>query len=143
MKGEQRYRLCHAFDFGDRLIYATDTPLEPNAVMSLDKSSGKSERLVEVGGSCLYARRFGDLRVFSTTREQLSIDACQSIDLWVSRDGDAWTSVLEAEKDLWHPSLFQFGSLILPRGESHRETVFFGGQAVKRFDGKTFAATLG
>ena len=108
-------------------------------MISLEKSTGRTERLIETGGSCLYAARFGDLCVFSTTLETLSVDSAKSIELVVSRDGDRWSSVLEAEKDLWHPSLFQFGSLILPRGTSDRETVFFSGQAVKRYDGKVFA----
>ncbi len=142
VRGDQQYRLCEAFDFGDRLIYATDTPLEPNAVMSIDKASGRTERLIETGGSCLYACRFGGVYAFSTTVESVSPDADQSISLWVSRDGDHWTSVLDAEKDRWHPNLFQFGSLILPRGPSEKETLFFSGQAVKRFDGRTFAGTL-
>ncbi|HIF06411.1 MAG TPA: exo-alpha-sialidase [Gemmatimonadetes bacterium] len=139
VRGEQKFRVCEAFDFGDRLVYATDTPFEQNSVISLDKSTGRTEKLIETGGSCLYAARFGDLCVFSTTVETLSVDTAKSIELVVSRDGDRWSSVLEAEKDLWHPSLFQFGSLILPRGTSRRETVFFSGQAVKQYDGKVFA----
>ena len=139
VRGEQKFRVCEAFDFGDRLIYATDTPLEQNAVISLEKSSGRTEKLIETGGSCLYAARFGDLYAFSTTLETLSVDSAKSIELVVSRDGEQWSSVLEAEKDRWHPDFFQFGSLILPRGASDRETIFFSGQAVKKFDGKVFA----
>ncbi len=142
-RGEQKYRLCEVFDFGDRLIYATDTPLEQNAIISLEKSSGRTETLAKTGGSCLYASRFGDLFVCSTTVETLSVEVCKSIDLWVSRDGSNWSSVLTAEKDLWHAELFQFGSLVLPRGTSDRETLFFSGQAVKHYDGRTFAGKFG
>ena len=143
VRGKQQYRVCEAFDFGDRLVYATDTPFEQNAIVSLEKSSGRTEVLAETGGSSIYGARFGDLCVFSTTLETTSAEYCKSIDLWLSRDGDNWASVLEAEKDFWHPDLFQFGSLVLPRGISDRETFFFSGQAVKHYDGKVFAGTLG
>ena len=68
-KGEQQYRLCEPFDFGDRFVYATDTPLARNAVISIDKDTGATTRLLEVEGSALYACRFGGLCAFSTTVE--------------------------------------------------------------------------
>lgn len=140
-KGEQRFRACEAFDLGDRLVYATDTPLAPNAIIALDKETGETQQLRSVQGSCLYAARFGDLCVFSTTVEPGAVDTSTSAGLWVSRDGDHFEEVVSAKKDRW-PHLLQFGSLILPRGRSDRENVFFSGQAVERFDGRIHVARL-
>ena len=142
VKGDQQYRLCEPFDFGDRFVYATDTPLAQNAIISLDKNTGKTERLLEVDGSCIYGCRFGSICAFSTTVEPSAYSDTRNSDLWVSKDGERWTRVLSAVKDRWHPNLFQFGSLILPRGRSDREKLFFSGQAVQGYDGKAFVGSL-
>jgi len=140
-KGEQRFRACEAFDFGDRLVYATDTPLATNEVLSLDKKTGKLETLRSVQGSCLYAARFGDVCAFSTTVEPGAFDGHETPSLWISRDGDHFEEVLVTQKDRW-PHLLQFGSLVLPRGHSGRENLFFSGQAVKQLDGRLMVGTL-
>lgn len=140
-KGEQRYRLCEAFDFGDRLVYATDTPLAANQILSLDKQSGRIDVLGSVKGSCLYAARFGDVCAFSTTVEPGAFDGHDSPSLWVSRDGDRFEEVLVTRKDRW-PALFQFGSLVLPRGRSRRENLVFSGQAIDGLDGRVVVAEL-
>ena len=140
-KGEQRFRLCEAFDFGDRLVYATDTPLARNEILSLDKRSGRIDRLRAVSGSCLYAARFGRICAFSTTVEPGSLDGHRSPSLWISCDGDRFEEVLVTEKDCW-PHVLQFGSLVLPRGRSERENLFFSGQAVKRLDGRVTAGRI-
>jgi hypothetical protein len=141
-KGEQRYRLCVPFDFGDRFVYATDTPLARNAILSVDKQTGRVRHLQDVEGSCIYGCRFGSVCALSTTVEPSTVNSSRNSDLWVSRDGERWTRVLSARKDRWHPVLFQFGSLVLPRGRGDGETVFFSGQAVRGYDGRAFLGSL-
>lgn len=143
VKGEQRYRLCEVFDFGKRFVYATDTPLEQNYVLSLDKDTGETERIMEVEGSCISACQFGAFRAFSTTVEPSSFSQSKHSSLWISRDGDHWTELLSAEKDSWHPIFFQFGSLTLPRGRSEDDAIFFSGQAVRGYDGRAFVVRPG
>jgi hypothetical protein len=134
-KGEQRFRACDAFDFGDRLVYATDTPLAANEVVSLDKRTGRVEHLQPIVGSCLHAARFDDFCVFSTTAEPGARDKHRKPSLWASTDGANFREIFVAEKDYW-PYAFQFGSLVLPRGHSSKPNVFFSGQAVSQFDGR-------
>lgn len=141
LRGEQRYRAVTAFDFGDRLIYATDTELETNALISLDKASGRSERLREFDGSCIYACRFGDLCAISTTVEPSPVNKSRWASLWLSADGEQWTRAFRARKDLWSANYFQFGSLVLPAGETPRPTPIFSGQALRGLDGDTITAT--
>ena len=140
VKGEQQFRAVEVFDFGDHLIYGTDTEKAANAIMRLEKTTGRIERLQETDGSCIYACRFGGLYVLSTSVEPSGINHSRIADIWVSRDGDRWERVLRAEKDFWHPTYFQFGSLVLPRGASEKETIFFSGQALKGLDGQACVA---
>jgi hypothetical protein len=142
VKGEQRFRAVEVFDFGDRLIYGTDSEREANAIVSLDKRSGRLERLSDLEGSCIYACRFGGVYALSTTVEPSAVNPSRWAALWVSRDGSRWERVLQAEKDRWHARYFQYGSLVLPRGASERETIFFSGQALRGLDGMVYAARL-
>jgi hypothetical protein len=142
VRGEQRFRAVEVFVRGDHLIYATDTQLEENALIALDKRTGMAERLRSFEGSCIYACRFGPWFALTTTVEPSAVNASREATLWVSRDLDAWDCVLRAPKDRWHADYFQFGSLVLPRGASDRAAIAFSGQAVAGWDGKLVTATL-
>jgi hypothetical protein len=142
LKGEQRFRAVSFFDFGDHLVYATDTERETNGLMRLDKTTGRLERLRDFEGSCIYACRYGGIYALTTTVEPSPANPSRDATLWLSRDGERWRCAFRARKDRWHADLFQFGSVVLPSGATERETVFFSGQAVEGLDGCTLAATL-
>lgn len=142
VRGEQRFRAVEAFDLGDRLVYATDTQLETNALLSLDKRTGHVERIRELGGSCIYACRFGGLYALSTSVEPSSVNETRHADLWLSRDGERWKLAHRGRKDAWNPDWLQFGSLVLPSGQTRRELIVFSGQALRGLDGQTVAARL-
>ena len=142
VKGEQRYRAVEIFDFGDRLVYATDTQLEQNALISLDKSTGKLERLREFDGSCIYAARFGGIYAISTSVEPSAVNRTTDSELWLSRDGEHWKRAWRGRKDRWNADYLQFGSVVLPSGRTDRELIVFSGQAVEGLDGKTCVARL-
>ena len=135
VRGEQRFRAVEVFDCGDRLVYATDTQLEENALVSLDKRTGRAERLRPFEGSCIYACRFGPWFAITTTVEPSAVNPSRDATLQVSRDLETWHCALRARKDRWHADYFQFGSLVLPRGASGRPVVALSGQAVSGLDG--------
>jgi hypothetical protein len=141
-RGEQSFRTVAVFDFGEYLVYGTDSEREANAVMRFEKSTGRVERLQELDGSCIYACRFGGLYVLSTTVEPSVVNVSRQASLWVSRDGDSWRRVFQAQKDRWPAVYFQYGSLVLPRGASDREVILFTGQALEDIDGRAVIATL-
>lgn len=142
VKGEQRYRATDLFDLGDHFVYGTDTEKETNAVMSLDKATGRVEKLCETDGSCIYSCRFGGVLALTTSVEPSEVNRGEHAGLWLSRDGHDWQRVLQGRKDRWHATFFQFGSIILPRGRSPHDTIYFSGQALERLDGRMFRADL-
>ncbi len=142
VKGKQEYRAVCAFDFGDSLIYGTDTEMAPNAVIRLNKESGRIERLAETAGSCIYACRFGGLYALTTTVEPSPVNAARHAALWLSRDGERWLEAFRAPKDHWNARYFQFGSLVLPAGTGPREVILLSGQALQGLDEKTIVARL-
>jgi len=142
LKGKQVYRAVELFDLGDRLVYATDTEMEQNGLISLDKASGSHERLRDFPGSCIYACRFGGLYAIATSVEPSPVNHGLDATLWVSRNAEDWSEVYRARKDAWSADYFQFGSIVLPVGHSGRETLLFSGQAVKGIDGRACTARL-
>ncbi|UCG17518.1 MAG: hypothetical protein JSV19_05695 [Phycisphaerales bacterium] len=142
VKGKQIFRAVCVLDFGDRLVYGTDTEMEPNAVMSLDKKTGRVERIFETNGSCIYACRFGGWYALTTTVEPSTVNLSRNATLWLSRDGDRWLAAFEAPMDRWSGKYFQFSSLVLPCDGSDREVIAFSGQAVRDVDGKLIVAEL-
>jgi len=140
-KGEQKYRAVDVFDLGDTLVYATDTERERNALMTFDKATGRFERGREFEGSCIYACRFGGIFAITTTVEPSPINPSRHAELWLSRNAHDWSLALRAEKDRWNPVYFQFGSIVLPRGISPRETILYSGQALKGLDDLAVVAT--
>lgn len=142
VRGEQRFRAVDVFDAGDQLVYATDTQLEPNALIRLDKETGRSERGRPFEGSCIYACRFGEWYAMTTTVEPSQVNPSRDATLWVSRDLEKWQCVLRERKDRWNADYFQFGSLVLPRGSSGRDVVAVSGQALARLDGELWTGRL-
>lgn len=140
--GEQRFRVVEVFDFGDRLVYGTDTEVEPNAVISLEKDSGRADRLQPLPGSCIYGCQFGEIRALTTSVEPSAVNPSPWCELWTSRDGDHWQRSYRAHKDAWNAKYFQFGSIVLPAGRTGREVLAFSGQAVRGLDGKGVSARL-
>ncbi len=141
-RGEQDFRAVHVFDFGDRLVYPTDTEVALNSVIWLDKATGEARRVCELPGSGIYACRFGGIYALSTTVEPSKINTATASGLWLSRDGEDWKVAYWGEKDRWSAHYFQFGSLVLPAGESDSETLYFSGQAIRELDGRTLVARL-
>ena len=141
-RGEQEFRAVRIFDFGDRLVYPTDSEVARNGVVWLDKETGEARRVCELPGSGIYACRFGGIYALSTTVEPSKINTATASGLWLSRDGEHWDAVYWGEKDRWSAKYFQFGSLVLPSGESDHETLFFSGQAIRGLDGRTLVARL-
>jgi hypothetical protein len=137
VKGDQRYRAVEVFDFGERLVYATDTEMETNGLISLDKSTGRTERIRDFDGSCIYACRYGGVYALSTTVEPSGVNRSKWVSLWLSRDGEHWKRAHRAQKDRWNADYFQFGSIVLPSGATDQELIFFSGQAVRNLDGRT------
>lgn len=142
VRGKQDYRAVSVFDMGDHFIYGTDTENEKNYVVRLDKQSGLLERLAPLGGSCIYSCKFGSAFAVSTTVEISKANPSRDATMLLSRDGERWQTVLSARKDALPQKIFQWGSIILPRGESPMERVIYSGQALCGLDGMTTVADI-
>jgi len=135
-RGKQLYRAVMVFCTREKLIYGTDSELHQNYICHLDKRTGSVETVREIPGSCIYATVAGQFLVLSTTVERSEYIKTNQATLWVSHDGQDWRQVWQAEKDAWPLKYFQYGSIVLPRGQWSNNTLLFSGQALKTIDNR-------
>ena len=129
-RGDPESRVVGAIVKPDCLLYGTDSDITRNFIIRLEKQSGKRTKLLEVEGSSLYAASFGPVMAISTCVEPNPCCPSKECSIYLSRDGDAWTRVMPHRKDRYHPSLFQYGALVLPIAENKQAKGMFSGQAV-------------
>lgn len=132
-RGHQMVRAVSALPRPDALIYGSDSELEANFIIRLDRRTGRWERLRPVEGSSLYAADLAGTALISTTVESSPVNTARRSVLYASRDDAAWEPVLSLEKDRWHP-YFQFGLIVLPTVQERATTRWmFSGQALDRW----------
>jgi hypothetical protein len=141
--GKQDFRCCWLAFSGDRIIYATDSPLTTNSVRTLILLQGAldspgpfigahSEHFMQISGSSIYACRVEDQLVFSTAVEPGLLTGRALHDLLERRPGPGIQGMYsdlmigtEARgfslagrwlKDKWPGRLCEFGSISFPTG---------------------------
>ena len=130
IRGCPEARVVGAIVKPDCLLYGTDLDHGPNHIIRLDKRSGNISKLLKVEGSSLYASSFGSLYAISTCVEPNPTHPTRECALYLSRDGIDWSRKYPHRKDWLHPTLFQFGCLVLPFVACDRPRGMFSGQAV-------------
>jgi hypothetical protein len=129
-RGDQKSRVMAAIMLPDELIYGTDSEVERNFIVRMEKASGRLREIQEVEGSSLYAASFGPVLAISTCVEPSQYQITKETSIYLSRDGDAWQCALTYRKDRHHPTLFQYGTMVLPYSDQQQPFGMFSGQAV-------------
>ena len=141
-RGQQVFRAVGALMEPDCLVYGTDSNLEPNFLVRLDKRTGEVRKLRGTDGTSLYATRFGPLRVITTCIEPNPVTTVKECSLYASLDGEDWQRFFVHKKDRYHPALFQFGTLALPYSYGDRPRGMYSGQAVTGADDRVFLVEM-
>lgn len=132
-RGNQMVRAVSVLVRPACLIYGSDSELEPNYIVRLDKTTGRCERVMPLDGSSLYAADFGELGVISTCVEPSRVNKGRHSSLYGSVDDANWKRLLSLRKDCWNAILFQFGLIVLPYVQSRQPACgMFSGQALAK-----------
>ena len=115
LSGNQQARAVALVPMADGLYFSSDTPFEANHVYFLDRRGQLSKRAV-VSSSSIYGCRAGEAVFFSAMVEPSAVNTERTVQLYGSRDGQTWQSLLQWQKDLWPMGLFQYGNALLPDG---------------------------
>jgi hypothetical protein len=133
-RGSQQHRAVAAIIQPDCLIYGTDSDCQQNAIVSVDKRSGRVHELREIEGCSLYATTFGDVQVISTGVMPGLVGNSNECSLYASRDGARWERLLVHRKDRYHTKYFQLGTIVLPYAYHTQPRGMYSGQAVEGMD---------
>jgi len=131
--GNQQARAVAAIPTRDALYLATDTPLERNHVLRLDRT-GRIEVVDELDSSSIFGCQTANALFFSTMVEPSSVNTTREAHLTGSADGYNWRAVASWQKDALPMHYFQYGNVILPDGENTTNYLAATTIAVKRAD---------
>jgi hypothetical protein len=117
LKGNQQARAVALVPTESGLYFASDTPLESNAIYHLDRQA-KLTQLAPLSSSSVYACRVRRDIFFSTMVEPSRLNPDRCVRIVGSRDNQSWQPLLAWKKDRWPMRLFQYGNAFLPDGEN-------------------------
>lgn len=153
VSGKQMYRSDVGIPYGNGIIYATDTPLEQNAIYFLEEINGevKIEKIKTINGPCIYGLESNNKLLLSTSVEPDSnITGIRYLFTNVLGKGvkdhysyiysgninDGFFEIYKGKKDVFPMALFEFGNFQFINDENGDALVF--AKSIKKFDGKTF-----
>lgn len=141
--GGQRYRAVGLLFESDHLSWLTDSHLEQNRVVAMERESGALSLLGEVESSTWYTVRTTDgVCLATTTVEPGPAIHTRSSRLLGSTDARRWSEVATFEKDAWPMPWFKFGSLSLPAGRYSSERFWLSGEGLRGLDGGSLLCAL-
>lgn len=158
--GKQLFRSTWAIMNAGEILYATDTNLEQNYLVSLGPGDGEFKKIAPLEGSSIYATASRGCVIFSTTVEPgiprgslLRVLFEKKLGPGILSDEAALYSynyergqlrrILTAKKDWLPPRLAQFGSFMLPSGmENLNGKILFFGNAISGYDNVCVLADL-
>src|SRR3972149_3279780 len=129
-RGDQKSRVLASIIQKDELIFGTDSNIEQNYIIRMEKSTGRIREVQEIEGSSLHATVFGGVFAISSSVEPNPVSPSHECSLYISRDGDTWSRIQSHRKDLYNFTLFQMGTLVLPIACNAQPKGMFSGQAV-------------
>ena len=133
LKGSQQTRAVRPIPTPQGLYFATDSELEQNYIYRLN-TDHTLERLSPIIGPGMWGCQVGSALFFSTDVEPSKVNLDPFASVYSSRDGNSWSRIIAWRKDPWHMPLFQFGNVILPRGQNDTGILAATGMAVQRED---------
>ncbi len=140
--GSQLYRMVGTIFQEDRLCWLTDSHLETNRIVSMDRATGEVTVHGERDASSWYAAHTTDgVYIATTTVEPGPAIHTRTSRLLASLDGISWETVAEFEKDAL-PMRLGFGALHLPSGSFPSTSFWVTGESLRGFDGIARHCTL-
>jgi hypothetical protein len=136
--GTQVWRAVSLLFTEDKLIWLTDTELEQNHIVSMDRRTHKIEFHGEVHSPTWYATQTSDGCYIATTTVEAA-PGTTTDQAWVmfSEDAINWEKLKGFPKDRWPLQPFKFGVLSLPGGYYSSEDFWLSGEALVDLDGKS------
>lgn len=135
--GDESWRAVSILFDKDSFYYGTDAEFSDNQIIRVDRSTLDRTMLGDVTGTVFYSKKIGRDLFFTTTAENAPSQKENVAALWTV-DGDGQCEKLVSfEKDIWHGSLFMFGTIHFPFLNHFDNRLYFSLVSV-RGDNKTY-----
>lgn len=136
-QGDETWRAVSVLFDKDNFYYGTDAEFRENQIFKVNRESLERKTLGAVSGTVFYSKKIGDDLFFSTAAENAPSQKENVAALWHVDINENCEMLCSFEKDLWHPTLFQFGTIHFPFLNKFENELYFHLVGVKE-DNRTF-----
>lgn len=134
--GSQMWRAVGLLFTAEKVAWITDSHLQQNYAITLDRGSLQIEKHQAFPGPVWYSATTSDGLFLAGTTVERGPGAQEKVaSVWVSRDAIEWTRILSFQKDRWPMPHFKFGTLSFPSGTYSSKQIWISGEAVRPIDG--------
>ena len=135
--GDETWRAVSILFDEKSYFYGMDAEFRTNHIYKVDRQSLERTSLGEVNGTVFYSKQLGGNLFFTTTAENAPSQTENVAALWQVDEDEKCKKLISFEKDSWHPTLFQFGTIHFPNQNRLENELFFHLVGVKE-DNQTF-----
>lgn len=141
--GTQLWRAVGLLFREDAVCWLTDTELEQNKIVVLDRKTHTVTTHGDVHSPTWYTTQTSDgLFVAATTVERGPGVKTNRAWLMISEDALDWYKVLSFKKDLWPLQPFKFGVMSFPSGAYDSRNIWVSGEALIGLDGTSILCSI-
>jgi hypothetical protein len=141
--GTQLWRAVGLLFREDAVFWLTDTELEQNKIVSLDRRTLTLTLHGDVHSPTWYSTQTTDgLFVAATTVERGPGVQANRAWLMVSEDAENWHKVLSFRKDMWPLQPFKFGVMSFASGSYDSDNIWISGEALVGLDGRSILCSI-
>lgn len=136
-QGDETWRAVSILFDEKSYFYGMDAEFRTNHIYKVDRQSLERRSLGEVNGTVFYSKQLNGSLFFTTTAENAPSQIENVAALWTIDENDNCRKLVSFEKDSWHPTLFQFGTIHFPYQNLLDDELYFHLVGVKE-DNQTF-----
>jgi hypothetical protein len=136
-QGDETWRAVSLLFNEDSLFYGMDAEFRTNHIYQFNRETNERKSLGEVSGTVFYSKKLGDDLFFTTTAENAPSQKENVAAIWHPTKDGVCREIVKFQKDFWHPTLFQFGTIHFPSVNKHNSKLYFHLVGVNE-DNKTF-----
>jgi hypothetical protein len=136
-EGDETWRAVSLLFDKDHLFYGTDAEFRANHIYQVERRTLARKNLGEVNGTVFYSKSLGLQHFFTTTAEDAPSQIENVAAIWLVEADGRCERLKSFEKDRWHPTLFQFGTIHFPGVNKLSNELYFHLVGVKE-DNRTF-----
>ncbi|MEO8648581.1 MAG: hypothetical protein ABI539_05385 [Acidobacteriota bacterium] len=136
-EGDETWRAVSILFDQKAFYYGMDAEYRANHIYKVERSTLERTSLGEVNGTVFYSKRIGEDLFFTTTAENAPSQTENVAAIWNIGPDQVSREIIKFQKDRWHKSLFQFGTIHFPYVNKLENELYFQVVAV-RGDAETF-----